>query len=178
MSMYTAVPETDEEQKEFRQWFYKKKMQLERERRSLEDEKRCLKLQWDKLERERRDYRLERQADEKMKKQQEYVLSTKQSILEEELKKLADEKKYLERQREFYAKVRLFQQGQEPAGRSTQKQVRGALFFAGVQSEIALKKRYKDLIKIYHPDNLCGDTQTLQEINREYDRLRLVFEAC
>ena len=38
--------------------------------------------------------------------------------------------------------------------------------------EISLKKRYKDLIKIYHPDNLAGDTGTIQEINREYDKLK------
>ena len=46
------------------------------------------------------------------------------------------------------------------------------MFFAGVSSELALKKRYKDLIKIYHPDNISGDTNTIQEINREYDELK------
>ena len=34
-----------------------------------------------------------------------------------------------------------------------------------------LKKRYKDLLKIYHPDNASGDVQTIQEIHREYDIL-------
>lgn len=102
----------------------------------------------------------------------------KQQVLEDELQKLANEKQYLERQREFYDHVRRFQQRQEPAPRQETSVVKGELFFIGVQSEIALKKRYKDLIKIYHPDNMCGDTETLQEINREYDRLRLVFAAC
>ena len=50
------------------------------------------------------------------------------------------------------------------------------MFFAGVNSLGSLKKRYKDLLKIYHPDNVNGDTEVLQEINREYDRLlRHVF---
>ena len=40
-----------------------------------------------------------------------------------------------------------------------------------------VKKRYKQLLKIYHPDNLCGDTETLQEINREYDRLLKQYET-
>ena len=44
-----------------------------------------------------------------------------------------------------------------------------------MRNELALKKRYKDLIKIYHPDNLDGDTGTIQEINREYERLKKVF---
>ena len=53
--------------------------------------------------------------------------------------------------------------------------VRGDLFFCGVGSKQSLKKRYKDLIKIYHPDNLDGDNDTIQEINREYDHLSKVF---
>ena len=52
--------------------------------------------------------------------------------------------------------------------------VRGELFFIGVESKTALKKRYKQLLKIYHPDNLCGDTETLQEINRVYHRLYIM----
>lgn len=46
------------------------------------------------------------------------------------------------------------------------------LFFRGVSNPLTLKKRYKDLIKIFHPDNLCGDTDVLQLINKEYERLR------
>lgn len=46
------------------------------------------------------------------------------------------------------------------------------LFFQGVNNPLTLKKRYKDLIKIFHPDNLCGDTDVLQLINKEYERLR------
>lgn len=46
------------------------------------------------------------------------------------------------------------------------------LFFQGVSNPLTLKKRYKDLIKIFHPDNLCGDTDVLQMINKEYERLR------
>ena len=102
----------------------------------------------------------------------------KQQVLEDELRKLADEKQHMERKREFYDRVRQFQQKQEPATSKKRTVVKGELFFIGVQSEIALKKRYKDLVRIYHPDNMCGDTETLQEINREYDRLRMVFTAC
>lgn len=178
MSLHTAVPETPDELMEFRQWFFKKTMQMERDKRTLEDDKRRLQLQWDRLERERRDFRREKEADARFRAQEEYVLRMKQQVLEDELQKLANEKQYLERQREFYDHVRRFQQRQEPAPRQEASVVKGELFFIGVQSEIALKKRYKDLIKIYHPDNMCGDTETLQEINREYDRLRLVFAAC
>ena len=43
-------------------------------------------------------------------------------------------------------------------------------------NEDALKKRYKDLIKIYHPDNLNGDKDTIQEINMEYEKMKSLYE--
>lgn len=47
-----------------------------------------------------------------------------------------------------------------------------SLFFAGVSNPLALKKRYRDLLKIYHPDNMCGDTAIVTLINKEYERLK------
>ena len=49
-------------------------------------------------------------------------------------------------------------------------------FFRGVGSELALKKRYKDLLKIYHPDNMCGDTDTVQRINQEFASLKRRYD--
>ena len=178
MSMQMVVPETQDEILAFRQWFFKKTLEIEHDQRKLEDEKHRLEMQREKLERERKDFCRQKEADAKFRAQEEYVLNMKQQVLEEELRKLADEKQHLERRREFYDRVRQYQQKQEPAVPANPSIVKGELFFIGVQSEIALKKRYKDLVRIYHPDNVCGDTETLQEINREYDRLRTVFTAC
>ena len=41
-----------------------------------------------------------------------------------------------------------------------------------MNNELALKKRYRDLIKIFHPDNLAGDTNTIQMINEEYNEMK------
>lgn len=46
------------------------------------------------------------------------------------------------------------------------------IFFRGVTNTLELKKRYKDLIKIFHPDNVNGDKDTLQQINREYEQIK------
>ncbi|MBR5994606.1 MAG: hypothetical protein IK018_12440 [Lachnospiraceae bacterium] len=48
--------------------------------------------------------------------------------------------------------------------------------FAGVNNSLALKKRYRDLLKIFHPDNLCGDSDMVMIINKEYDRLKSDFD--
>ncbi len=51
-----------------------------------------------------------------------------------------------------------------------------SVFFQGVNNPLALKKRYKDLIKIFHPDNLAGDKDVIQCINREYEMLKKEYE--
>ena len=51
-----------------------------------------------------------------------------------------------------------------------------SVFFQGVRNPLALKKRYKDLIKIFHPDNMAGDKEIIQRINKEYENLKGVYE--
>lgn len=51
-----------------------------------------------------------------------------------------------------------------------------SVFFRGVRNPLALKKRYKDLIKIFHPDNVAGDKEIIQRINREYENLKGEYE--
>ncbi len=49
-------------------------------------------------------------------------------------------------------------------------------FFKGVHNNLTLKKRYKDLMKIFHPDNVCGDSETVKMINAEYQVLKQKYE--
>lgn len=51
------------------------------------------------------------------------------------------------------------------------------IWFKGVHSEEELTKRYKDLLKIYHPDNLTGDTEITKQIQEEYNNW-LQKEMC
>ncbi len=44
-------------------------------------------------------------------------------------------------------------------------------WFKGVNDVDGLKKRYRDLLKIYHPDNNNGDTTITQKIQSEYELL-------
>lgn len=41
-------------------------------------------------------------------------------------------------------------------------------YFAGIRTVEELRKRYKKLLKKYHPDN-GGNEETMKEINRQYD---------
>ena len=49
--------------------------------------------------------------------------------------------------------------------------------FAGVNNFLALKKRYRDLLKIFHPDNMCGDHEMVTLITKDYERLRAEIDS-
>ena len=44
-------------------------------------------------------------------------------------------------------------------------------YFTGVKTVEELRKRYRELLREYHPDNENGSTEITQQINAEYDRL-------
>ncbi|WP_155830981.1 hypothetical protein [Butyrivibrio sp. MB2005] len=50
-------------------------------------------------------------------------------------------------------------------------------FFAGCNSLESADKKYKQLVKLYHPDNMDGDTSALQEINVQYGEIKKKFRA-
>lgn len=45
-------------------------------------------------------------------------------------------------------------------------------FTDGIKTLDELRKQYRDLLKMYHPDNAGGSTEATQEINSEYDTFR------
>lgn len=145
-------------------------MTLEEERKALDEQRRS-------LERERREFSRRVEIEDRRLEQQQRLFDMKFRILEEELQKLATEKEHVEKQKAFYNRVNEYESRNANRYVETESNVvKGELFFSGVGSKQSLKKRYKDLIKIYHPDNLDGDTETIQEINSEYNKLCALYE--
>ncbi len=155
----------------FESWHLTQTIELARQRTELEQE-------WEKLEKERetflrekRDFDRQKELENKRLAQTSHLFEMKWKILEEELVRFANEKQRMEQQKAFYEHVREYEAKQD----AKKETVSGELFFKGVHSASSLKRRYKDLLRIYHPDNQDGDTQTIQEINREYDDLTKRF---
>ena len=132
---------------------------------AIEDRHKELEKAWNDLLKERREF----EARIHCLEQQEKQFELKWELLIQETQKLADDKKQFERRKKFYEQVQssYVESYQEP-----DNIVHGEMFFSGVSDKNALKKRYKDLIKIYHPDGESGDTATVAEINREYEDLK------
>lgn len=146
---------------------------IERKRQTLRREKREIDRERRMLEREKREFSAHKRAMDSAFQKERQLFEMKWKILEEELKRLANDRQQVEKQRRFYDFV-ADHETRSVCG-TDNKSGRVHLFFAGVKSRQALKKRYKDLLKIYHPDNQAGDSATVQEINREYERLQTQY---
>lgn len=174
MEQHSKAVVKQEEAATFEKWCFQQTVEIEHTRKELEHSKRDMESRQRELDRQKRDFERSRDLELDRMKHEQSLFDMKWKILESELEKLAAEKQRMERQRDFYSRVNEYESGYENGynrGRSSNV-VKGEMFFMGVGNEMSLRKRYKDLIKIYHPDNLDGDTETIQEINREYDALK------
>lgn len=89
------------------------------------------------------------------------------AILQEGFRQLEEDRKKFEQERQILIEEAREQQA---TGQATEKAVlqRYSFLFRGVNNPLALRKRYRDLIKIFHPDNLFGDGELAGQINKEY----------
>lgn len=125
------------------------------------------------FEQEKKEFEFKKKMEENRLAQEARLFEMKWKLLEEEVKKVAKDKRELESEKERYAQGQNTRDIPVAAGNYGE----AGMFFSGVDNELALKKRYKELIKIFHPDNRDGDTYTLQEINRVYYSLKEAYSA-
>lgn len=151
------------------------KMRIDQEKNELEEEKKKIEELRESLEKDRKQFEKEvedvNKALEESRKKLEYdeaFLSKKQMVIESGFKQLDADRQRLHQEKEEFRKLR----ERVPVQRHAPVlEYRQGIFFKGITDERGLKKRYKDLIKVFHPDNFNGDNVTLQNINREYETL-------
>lgn len=151
------------------------KMRIDQEKNELEEEKKKIEELRESLEKDKKQFEKEvedvNKALEESRKKLEYdeaFLSKKQMVIESGFKQLDADRQRLHQEKEEFRKLR----ERVPVQRHAPVlEYRQGIFFKGVTDERGLKKRYKDLIKVFHPDNFNGDNVTLQNINREYETL-------
>lgn len=148
-------------------WFYSEAERIEQEKQLLENEKAEIARQKKELSSLKREIERQKFLDSTFIEREKKLFDSKWKILERELHTIAAEKTRLEKEKAFYKQVLAFEQKQE---------YEFGMYFRGVRNEKELKKRYKDLVKIFHPDNICGDKEMIQVITQEYDSLKANFE--
>ena len=159
--------ESDEALKELKTFLFKENIRLKNEQKELDDYK-------ERLLRERAQFRMEMDMlqhkavlEQKRIKDDNKFFEKKMDILKEGYRQLDEDKRRLEKEKQRFRLEKELREGEIRV--SGMGDVASALF-RGVTNPLALRKRYKDLLKIFHPDNLCGDAELVQMINREYER--------
>lgn len=158
VAMFDELSSEDEKKK----WLFKENVMLQELSRNLEDERKLIEIQMGMLQRQQsKNMLLKKQLES-----QRDLFEQKWNILERETRQLAIDKDKFEREKLIY-KDKVYRE----ARRSMSNAENVKIFFKGVEDTTSLKKRYKALLKIYHPDNMHGDKELLQAINTEYERL-------
>ena len=148
-------------------------MSEELQSRLLRNEKKQLEEDRRRFKQEQQEFYLRQNLEQKRMKEEEQLFQMKWKILEGELQNLAREKEDIEAQKKRYFR------GKDGFQKKSMDELlpEAQIFFSGVDNIQTLKKRYKELTKIYHPDNVAGDTSTLQIINRIYESLKKRYKT-
>lgn len=167
-------------------WLFEENIRLANERKALEELAEELEVRENEINemqerfiRERAQFREEINAltaqatrERQRLKQDEAFFDKKMEILKAGFADLEREKRELEASKiRFEAQSAFYGDDDIPGfGAPIAKSL-----FKGITNPLMLKKRYKDLVKIYHPDNLAGDHDLFKAITLEYERLQTVL---
>ena len=157
-----------DELKEAKLWLFRENMRLENERNEL-------KRAQDKFANER--VRLRDELDmlnrrtvmeRKRLKQENLFFEKKMAILQDGFRQLEEDRRKFDREKRIMLdEIASIQEQRYNAVPSDNVM---DVLFRSASNPLALRKRYRDLVKIFHPDNLFGDKELAQQINKEYVR--------
>jgi len=160
---------------ELRLFLFKESCRIENQESMITDE-------WDKLEKEKEmlDTKWQEYKSERANLEHEKVFfEEKLSILNEGFKKLDDDRQELEKLKKKLDLERRLLDEDALLLSEKEEQIDAygcEILFKGISDNAKLKKRYKALLKIFHPDNLNGDDEIVRIINKEYENLLDSFE--
>lgn len=159
--------ESTEELKEIKLWLFQENMRLEQERTELEQARNKFLDERVKLRDELDELNRHTVMERKRLREENLFFEKKMAILQDGFRQLEEDRKKFEQERQTLLKeARERQSGDQEPGEGSFTAVQ--LLFRGVNNPLALRKRYRDLIKIFHPDNLFGDGELAGQINKEY----------
>lgn len=160
--------QSEEELRSMKLWLFQENTRLQNERSELESMQ-------DKFIQERVRFRDEMDTlsrrmvmEQKRLREENLFFDKKLAILQDGFRKLEEDRQRFEqekRRQEQLGKAR-----RESAEMLGQGEEIAHVLFRSAGNPLTLRKRYRDLLKIFHPDNYCGDAELMQYINREFQR--------
>ena len=154
---------TKDELSQLRLWLFKESVRLENMESSLAEA-------YARLEEDQISFREKMDAEERKLETATKKLTNDKALFEQRLRilnngfdQLNSDKKKLEGEFIRLEREKAYQRENEYEALD--------LLFRGANSALTLKKRYKDLMKMFHPDNVSGDQEMVQLIAEEYRTL-------
>ncbi len=182
-----ASADKEDDLKEMKLWLFQENVRLQNERKDLQDERTELDESKKRFIKERAQFRDEMNSlnyrmslERKRIKDETLFFEKKMQILQDGFRQLEiDRRKFETDKRLFESKKKSYEREEGRFGYNNhssryfenESDVADVLF-SGVNNPLGLKKRYRDLIKIFHPDNMCGDANVVRIINQEYEKKR------
>lgn len=160
--------QSEDELRGMKLWLFQESIRLQNERSELQGMQ-------DKLIQERVRFRDEMDSlnrrivmEQKRLREENLFFDKKLAILQDGFRKLEEDRQRLEQEKRRLEQSRRSQrEGAELLG---QGETVANILFRSTSNPLALRKRYRDLLKIFHPDNYGGDGELMQYINREFQR--------
>ena len=159
--------QSEDELRRIKLWLFQENIRLQNERDELEDMQ-------DKLLKEQARFREEMEAlsrrfalEQKRLREENLFFDKKLAILQDGFRKLEEDRQRFEQERRRLEGGRRQRESMELPGQGENV---AHVLFRSAGNPLTLRKRYRDLLKIFHPDNFCGDAELMQYINREFQR--------
>lgn len=154
---------------EVKHWIFQESIRLENERRELAASQEKFMNERIQFRKELDEIKRRTVMEQKRLKEENLFFEKKLTILQNGFRQLDMDRQALEGQKRIFAErtKQVIIEEPETVSQSTVQRL-----FTGISNPLALRKRYRDLVKIFHPDNPFGDEELVQLINREYLRRR------
>lgn len=158
----------EEELKELRRFLFEERIALINERKAQEEF-------YEKILNERISFREEmKQLNSKVLLERKR-LKEEQAFFDKKLMILQTGFANLEMDRKAFNKEKAQFESTKNSQNTVSYETSGSVFFAGINSYLGLRKRYRELLRIYHPDNMDGDNDISLLIKEEYEKLKERF---
>jgi predicted nuclease with TOPRIM domain len=161
-----------EELDELKAWLFNENIRLEAARNALQQTEQKFIAERRQFQEEMKELNQRLVQEKKRLKEDLAFFDKKMEILKSGFAQLDTDKQNLEKERERFA----LQKDAILREASYTRYDTVEILFMGTSNPLALKKRYKDLLKIFHPDNMAGDHEMIMAINKHYEKKRNEFE--
>lgn len=164
---------SEEEQSDLKAWLFKENIRLETMKRDLEQTQKKFIEEKTQFQEEMKELNRTMVIERKRLKEDNLFFDKKMEILKSGFSQLDMDRRKFEKEKRQFEEDKTYR----VSGYHSEIYTESAeLLFRGVHNPLSLKKRYKDLLKMFHPDNIAGDHDMVLYINKVYDKLKKEYD--